>query len=246
MPVSEGRIRHYTGKTFVAFLDISGFKEMMKIKEKAESALGRFYSTIYSVGRNFRDLDDRDALLEVNAIVVSDCSVIFSRNSNPRDTEAFIVDKINGLRSILTFIRRVNKQLIISENRDRGPIMTTCSIAYGDFKYEDRIGLIRVRKNYFLGPPYMKAFLDIEEGRPKLRPGECRLLEEHLDLPENILEHSPFSLLEPTDKYYYFHWMLNSLADLERFKREYRDISQGLYTRLASLIQGYTSGVGNP
>lgn len=230
-------IRPYSGKTYVAFLDVSGFKKMMKDRSKAEKALGKFYSTIYAVGQNFRNPNQH--LIEVNAIVVSDCAVLFSRNENTESTNDRTSGDIRSLRSILTFVRNVNRPLIVT--RPGPSIMTTCSIAYGDFKYEDRIGLYQVRKNFFLGQAYVKAFFDNEIGDPKILPGQCRLLKEDLDFPSNYSEDSVFSLLESTDKYYYFHWMLSSLDDLPIFKNEYRDIVQSVYPRLCRLIQRYAN-----
>jgi len=240
-------IKNYTGKTFVAVLDVSGFKEMMKIRDRAESALGKFYSTIYIVGRNFLNTCSHEDFLEVNAIVVSDCAVIFSRNVNPANQHAQIQDKTKGLRSILAFIQRINQRLIDSGPESGEPIMTTCSIAYGNFKYEDRIELYEVSKNYFLGHGYVNAFLDNESKTPRIQPGQCRLLKQDLDLPDNfpINAPRPLSLLEPTDEYYYFHWMLPNLESLRQFKKDYEDTYQLKYAGMIKVLQKYSSRTRN-
>ena len=224
-------IRRYSGETYVAFLDVSGFKEMMKREARAKMALNKFYTTIYNVGRNFRNLNNQNELLEVDAVIISDCAVLFSRNIDPAQ------DKVKGMRSILRFIQQVNHRLI--DSQPGPPIMTTCSIAYGDFKYEDRIEFDSIRKDFFVGWPYVKAFLDNENGKPKIQPGQCRIMKKNLNLTERLPIHPPFSLLEETNKYYYFHWMLNSLDDLKRFRQEYRDTYQLKFTGMISVLQKY-------
>ena len=161
MPISS-----YSGETFVAFLDICGFKEMMKREEQALMALNRFYNTIYRIGRSFARSNRRRGLLKVAAVVVSDCAVLFSRCSGSHQ------DKIAGLRSILSFIRQVNRSLISSDPE----LMTTCSIDLGSFRYEDGIEFNNIDKEFFVGKPYLGAFLGNQRGKPRIQPGQCRLL----------------------------------------------------------------------
>lgn len=85
----------------------------------------------------------------------------------------------------------------------------------------------------------MKAFFDNEIEEPKLQPGQCRLIKKDLDFSSNFPEDFVFSLLELTDKYYYFHWMLPNLDDLPTFKKKYQNISQSVYPKLKKLIQKY-------
>jgi len=226
MPISSYPER----KTYVAFLDISGFKEMMKREEEAARALDRFYTTVYNVGRDLLRTNT-EMHVSVDAIVVSDCAVLFSRNSDQE------VDRINGLRSILLFTQRVNRDLI----RSSPSLMTTCSIDYGEFKYEDRIEFDHIGKEYFVGQPYLNAFLDNDYGKPKIQPGQCRLIKKNIAAHNKLPMESPFSLLEDAGKYYYFYWMLDSLADLERFKQEYQNTYQLKYTGMISVLQRFAA-----
>lgn len=146
-------IKRYEGKTFVGFIDISGFKNMMEEEDLAKRVLSKFYSTVYEVGKTFRERDSaRERLHEVNAIVVSDCAVVFSRNENPADVPSQLPDMVKGLRSILEFIKKINQGLIgvqpTESDKPDPPIMTTCSIAYGKFKYENRIGFFLLRRTF--------------------------------------------------------------------------------------------------
>src|SRR3989304_9136834 len=162
------KIQHYQGSTFVAYLDISGFKSMMK-KGEARDVLNKFYSTIFQVGEIFRK-PTRPNLLEVDAIVVSDCAVLFSRIEDSTRSKIGAENNIKGLQSILEFIRRVNSILINPTEGHR--ILTTCSIDYGKFKYEDRIDVSNMKEVFFIGEPYVNAFLDNEFGEPKILPGQ--------------------------------------------------------------------------
>ena len=217
----------------MAFLDICGFKSLMK-KGKAIDALNKFYSTIFEVGDRFRKPVYR-GLVEVDAIAVSDCAVLFSRIDTSNSSKTRPKDALKGLQSILEFVRRVNSALISPKE---GPqILTTSSIDYGDFKYEDRIEVSNMKEVYFIGQPYVNAFLDNEFGDPKILPGECRILRDHLDFISEFPDSLPFSVLIPKGKHYYYYWMIHNPDHIERFKKEYDNIHQDVYKELKQLIQ---------
>lgn len=208
MPMND-----FQGKTYVAFLDISGFTATMERSIKhAGKILDKFYNAIFSVENYFEQQNHRQAV-EVNEIAVSDCAVIFPSNRQYRCSD---VDKMGGLKRLLEFIREVNLRLICSKPF----VTTTCSIAYGEFKYEKRFELQNLSKDYFVGWSYLKAYYDNEKGR-RDHQGQCRLLKENLgefSKPRN--KNTPFSLLKGTRKYYYFYWMLKSIGELRRFREE--------------------------
>lgn len=107
-------IPNYHGDTFVAFADISGFKEMMKKGEKAVRAIDRFYTSGYSI------LQRRN---HVHGMFVSDCAILFAHDGEPNEK----------LRNILALIEELNRDLLQHE------IMLTTSIAYGQFSYHQRL-----------------------------------------------------------------------------------------------------------
>lgn len=226
-------IPSYSGKTCVAFLDISGFKKMMERGIKAESALNKFYNTVFrSVGEfNSPRLDT----IKIRSLVVSDCAVIFIDNMHMRE------NGMRDLRATLKFIQRVNRAL--TNPHPNPSIMTTCSIDYGRFKYQDRIEFEGIGKDYFFGEPYVNAFLDNE--KLKNKPGFCRVLRKNLQISDDNRRTHPFSLLEREGSFNYFYWMLDSLNALERFKREYENVLQSIYTELTSLLQSFRRNLGN-
>jgi hypothetical protein len=224
-------IPNYSGQTCVAFLDVSGFKQMMKRGIKAEIALNKFYNTIFRVSGDFRTLNNRITgdidPIRISSLVVSDCAVVFVDNQRKPE------DKARDLESILNFILQINRDLISDSTGPR--IMTTCSIDYGYFKYQERIEFENLGKEYFYGQPYVNAFLDNEDLKNK--PGYCRILKKNLMVQENLRTHFPYSLLEDNGNYYYFYWMLDNPDETANFKREYKNLSQDVYEKMAALLQ---------
>jgi hypothetical protein len=226
MPISD-----YSGQTCVAFLDISGFRQMMKRGIKAEVALNKLYNTIYRVSGSLRTLNnsirkDPDPI-KISSLVVSDCAVVFVDNQRKPE------DKARDLEFILRFILQINRDLISDAPGPR--IMTTCSIDYGYFKYQERIEFEGLDKEFFYGQPYVNAFLD-NEGL-KNKPGHCRILKKNLEVQENLRTHFPCSLLEESGDYYYFYWMLDNPEEIANFKLEYENLSQSLYEKIAIFLQ---------
>ncbi len=242
MPISDyPEVNSQERETYVAYLDISGFKKMMERGIKAKKTLNKFYNTIHNVQSNLHVGRYQRDLLEVDAIVVSDCAVLFSRN---RD---LFNDKVKGLRSILTFIQRVNIDLITSRHGPR--IITTCSIAYGKFEYKGRFEIRGIEKEFFIGWAYVKAFQDNEYGKTKIKPGQCRLLRTNMSFQKKLRKTrgSVFSVLRKGQKYYYFYWMLKNLTQLKDFNKEYKEASKlkgkHRYQRIKKVLQKYAGSM---
>jgi len=234
-------VEDHHGETYVAFLDISGFKR--KVRDNvalAASILDKFYGTIYNVCSSINREKRLLRLPELNIIVASDCAVVFSRMSvrDSRNND-LVRNNVDYLTPILSFVKEVNRILILSQSP--APVLTTCSIAHGDFIYEDRREFGYLKKNCFLGTPYMSAFQDNENLRD--RPGYCRLVRENLHLPSTLSRDDSLSLLHKTPKYYYFYWMLSTFDDLKNFRREYKEAcrirGQSKYIHITAVLQKY-------
>ena len=89
-------IRNFDGNTFVAFMDISGFKEMMKRGDEAWEALNNFYNIGYFT------LKQQNLECEINGIFISDCGVLFARSGDP----------VRQLRSILNAVQKINRDML--------------------------------------------------------------------------------------------------------------------------------------
>ena len=207
MPISN-----FNGETFVAFVDISGFQQLMKDEGKAWKALDKFYSCGYEVIRKNRQQNN----IQVDGIFVSDSGILFARNCN---------NKIECLRAILRVVKELNERML-----DDDFILTT-SIAYGHFKYQERIEFEGIEKNPIYGNAYISAFLDNETGKPKIQPGQCRIVKQNL--PDEIIHFIENSnndeilcMVEKRDndkKHYYFYWMVEAPGEIEQFEGEYTD-----------------------
>ena len=214
----------YRGSTYVGYLDISGFKQMMENKRKATSVLDKFYRTLH--GAIYEVNSTSPSNVKMNVIAVSDCAVLFLSEENNYD-----VGEILGLPKMLQFVRYVNCRFITNDF----PFMTTCSISYGDFGYEDRNEREYVRKNCIYGTAYVNSFLDSRLEQPKLKPGECRLLKKGLTV--DFREHEAFSLLGSRRGYFYYYWMLKDAGEKKKFRRKLKQTSEELYTPMIELLQ---------
>ncbi len=182
----------------MAFMDISGFKELMKNEDQAYDALDKFYRCGYSVLRRHK---------KVKGLFISDCGLLFVDDFG---------DSKNRLRSLLVVIREINKRMLDNN------IMFTTSIAFGRFRCEKRLEFTGLEKNLIYGKAYVDAFLDNEKGEPKIQPGQCRIVKK--GLPSNILDERDeiLRLIKEDGNHYYFYWMVRDPSMIEIFKRKYK------------------------
>jgi hypothetical protein len=103
--------------------------------------------------------------------------------------------------------------------------MLTTSISYGNFNYEGKLEISGTEKNQIFGNAYLEAFLDNETGKPRIRPGECRILlkdfpNDLIDLENNI--NVELKLIK-NKKHLYYYWMLNNINEVEDFNSRFKD-----------------------
>ncbi|MGV9170445.1 MAG: hypothetical protein ACOC38_10965 [Promethearchaeia archaeon] len=223
-------IDSYEGKTFVAFTDISGFKIKMKDEKEALKALDRLYQYGYDIIRN------QNSEPKVEGLFVSDSGIMFVRNDHSN-----IARTVECLQLLMRSIKTLNKRML------RDHIMLTTSIAYGKFKYQDRIEISGVEKAPLYGDAYVHAYLDNEAGKPKIQPGQCRIIKE--DMPDEIKSaichnHNRSSVVKEKENHYYFYWMLDSRSQIDEFEKAYKDAYnlrfQG-YLNVLENLQGTTT-----
>ena len=222
--------RSFDGRTWVAFLDVSGFKEMMKATTTAENALSKFYKTIFKAvivaNNNFPRELFSSGRASISSLVVSDCAVIFVDNQKAKE------DTNRDLYLILNIIAAINRDLINPQVNPQ--IITTCAINHGQFKYINRGQDMHTEKNFFYGEAYVKAYLGNEELR-KL-PGHSRIFKKILDIPAGLCKIFPFNVISKKADYYDFYWMLDDLQCLKAFEDKYAGLSQERYRQMTSLL----------
>ena len=226
-------LENYHGETFVAFIDISGFKVLMKDTKRAYHALDKFYQIGYEALRSSRN---RKHSQPVDGIFISDCGILFSRINGH-----YLPDKLGALQNMLEIIKNIFVQMISSD------FLLTASIAYGQFDYQERIEFVGIEKNLILGNAYLEAYLDNENGTPKLEPGQCRILlnPQLNDLKRQIenLNEYPFNLIakKQRDKsHLYFYWMLQRREDIRTFDKKYTDTYNLKYRGMITVLREFT------
>jgi hypothetical protein len=214
-------IQPFEGHTFVAFVDIAGFKQLMKRGDPAKRALDYFYRVGYETLRA-SPMAGRRA---VEGLFVSDCAILFSTRDD---------DRKSSLWSLLSSLASLNRRMLERE------YMLTTSIAYGDFRYVDRIEFDGIEKNQLSGHAYLDAFLDHERGKPKLMPGQARVCKDGLpDLVHQSLQQreSHFRCVEETSKHFYYYWMVASPDQIESFREAYSNAYELKYRGMLRALQ---------
>lgn len=222
-------INNFHGETFVAFTDISGFKQLMKDGNRALRALDMFYKYGYRVIKE----SIQQSSIRVEGIFISDSGILFVRNCQY---------EIERLKTLLKVIKKLNKKMLIHD------LMLTTTIAYGNFKYQERIEFEGIEKNAIYGNAYVSAFLDNENGKPKIRPGQCRIVKGNL--PQRIIQSiernshdEVLSMIKRRNKdnnHYYFYWMVKNESEIEDFEKEFKDFYNLIYAGMLKALKKYS------
>lgn len=219
-------IESFEGNTFVAFIDISGFKEMMKEgNNRAWKALHRFYNCGYQTLRD----QEKSESERVEGLFLSDCGVLFVRTDN--NNNAF-----KGLLALLKIVKNINSKMLSEDT------MLTTSIAYGHFKYQERVEFSGIEKNAVYGQAYVSSFLDNEGGKPKIKPAQCRIVKENI--PEEVEKGLRIAQdkgeLAIVDKknHWYFYWMVEKVEDIKLFENQYKYANKIQYIWMLKALKG--------
>jgi hypothetical protein len=197
-------IENYSGETFVAFTDISGFKAMMK-SDKAKNCLIYFYKKGYEILNN-----QENSIYKVDGFFVSDCGVLFVKENNVENKA------VDCLRVLLDVVEKLNREML------KESYMLMTSIAYGHFEYKLMKEHQHTNKNPIYGEGYLDAYLDLENQNEKIKPGQCRLKKS--DLIKKIFERNQgFERILPKEHHFYFYWMVNEKSEIEEFELSYRE-----------------------
>lgn len=147
---------------------------------------------------------------------------------------------------ILDFVRRANQTFVAAAHSR--PFTTTSSIAYGSFDYQNRKETADLRKNYLFGRPYVNVASDQKKGRPKIRPGECRLLDKCVLRRKRTFGDPLLSCVMKRGRRRYFYWMLKNPDDRDDFEREYKEAykhkKRDNYAGVIRVLQRYAAGRG--
>ncbi len=206
-------LQSFNADTFVAFTDISGFKEMMKDGDRAVKAMSHLYSAGYT---------ELSLAQTVNGLFISDCGILFVREG----TQA------QKLSLILQVVKKIN-QILLKQG-----VMLTTSIAWGHFSYDERIEFTGIEKNPIYGNGYLAAFMDNQAGKPKVQPGECRIVKKTISsLPQT--DHAGF--IEETSTHFQYFWNVSGQQQIAQFKRSYKNSYNLKYAGMLAALRGENS-----
>lgn len=205
----------FDAPTWVAFSDLSGLKAMYaKDPVQATEALNTFYNTVYEL---------QDTNNPINSIVVSDCAVFWIDRDNC----------VADLGTLLAHLKTLHKRLLPE-------YLLRTSIAYGHFKYEQRLEMPRIRKDMIIGAAYLDAYANngrIEHGAivvVKLPTGVTR---QNLHLPDatkNLLRQHRL-----TKSFYEYFWSVLAPAGIKDFLIRREQANEATFSQLKQL---YASG----
>lgn len=123
---------------FVAYIDILGFKEMVK-NQQARKKLASFQQSIYDIWRESGFQDDRG----LNGLAYSDSLTIYSQNDTPE-----------SLSKILDFVGQLYRKSLFKHN-----IMLRGGLDKGEFDVARVQGFSNLSKNQFFGQAFIDAYL---------------------------------------------------------------------------------------
>jgi hypothetical protein len=145
-------LERFDNDTAIAFVDISGFRAIMKgNRNKAMEKLRIFYETGYLT---LWDHKHTPPSPNVEGLFVTDCGILFLRH---RDGQPLTL-----LERLLEVIEDLNRRMLAAG------ITLQTSVTYGHFAYHPKADFDGIEKNYIFGDGYIDAFRDSESAAPKL------------------------------------------------------------------------------
>ena len=201
----------FNGQTWVAYSDLCGLKAMYaSAPEEAVKALDKFYNTVYELQR------DKNS---VNYIVVSDCAI-------------FWIDKPDCIKD-LSIVLKESKELYQKMLPD---YLVRTTIAYGHFKYENRIEMPCIRKELIVGAAYLDAYANND----KIATGAIAIVKLHGNTPlENISIDDDYKQLikehSPKKSFYEYYWSLQNESQIGSFVNKRKEIQNTIFQKLKEL-----------
>jgi len=232
-------IPNFEGETWVAFSDLCGTKAMYKENpDKAAEALDHFYNTVYVV---------QQVQNEISALVVSDCAIFWVHDAAEHRA------MFQMLPTLLKQLKWLHRQMI-----EHNYLVRT-TIAYGHFRYEQRIELPRLRKDMIIGGAYLDAYA----ANDKVTPGGIVILRpptqgeddtprprETLDVQRAAGDFAGYLRARRRQKQWEFVWWINTESDVDsalqsRKMSKKQTVYQALIAFYNSSLQGGRDHVRN-
>ena len=199
-------MNNFDGQTWVAFSDLSGLKKMYsKSHKKAAKALSKFYSSVYNL---------QQSKVVINAIVVSDCAVFWIDKQDCKNELSVLLDKVKQLH-----------QKMLPD------YLLRTTIAYGHFKYQQRIEMPTIRKNMIIGGAYLDAFMKND----KIEHGAIVIVELPSKMEMKDIINDDYVTKKIQGKFYEYFWMLNNKSEIKEFVKRRKEIQENIFENLKKL-----------
>jgi hypothetical protein len=222
-------INDFGDNTCVAFIDIVGFKKLMRNRDKAYNVLGYFYQVGYE------SLKQTNIAGSINGLFVTDCGILFIRDLTQLNANDLIV-------KLLNVVKTINRRMLSFDT------LLITSIAYGYFHYENKLEFNGITKDPIFGHGYVDAYLDAEHGLPKLIPGQCRILTNNMPGFINAaLTRGELSECIRTkdgeNNHLYYYWSCDSMEQVCTINDKYQMAENAKYKMI---IDAHKANIGQP
>lgn len=204
----------FDGKTWVAFSDLCGLKALYeKNPGDAAEALDKFYNAVYDV---------QEEQNPINAIVVSDCAIFWIDIRNC----------VNELGTILGHLKELHRKMLPD-------YLLRTTIAYGHFKYQQRLEISTIRKNMIIGLAYLDAYANND----KIDHGAIVVVK----LPEGTIFRSLQLVTEyksiikadyPKKGFCEYFWSVQNSRQIKTFIQEREEVNIATFSKLKELYSG--------
>ncbi len=214
-------LQDFDGQTWVAFSDLCGTKAMYKESpDKAAEALDRFYNAVYELQR---------AQGEISALAVSDCAIFWLHDPTGYPGEASVAPRM--LECLLTHVKTLHMRMVEEK------YLVSTTVAYGHFRYQQRLEIPRLRKDMIVGGAYLDAYA----ANDKVREGTIVILKP-ADAPDAAQCAGRFSkMIKPYERsrnQREFFWWLDSPDRIQEAKQA---VKQAADSRFRELLRTYGS-----
>ena len=126
---------------YVAFLDVLGFKELLKgiNQDEAEQFISTLSALLYKIW------DEKHAQISknINGYIVSDSVIVYTNN-----------DKPEALQELMDYVIEVCKRSFVEQS-----ILFRCGIAKGSFNHLSAYSFENLQKGLIVGQAYIDAYL---------------------------------------------------------------------------------------
>ena len=204
----------FDGQTWVAFCDLCGLKAMYaKEPNQAANALNKFYNVAYDLHH------ENDT---INSLVVSDCAI-------------FWIDRPDCIDDLGIIIRRLKE----FHSNMLPDYLLRSTIAYGHFKYQQRLEMPTIRKNMIVGGAYLEAYANND----KIDHGAIVIVK----LPEGLnyrslqISEGHKMLLKanyPSRGLYEYFWSIENSRQIKDFIMNREKANNATFSKLKELYAG--------